>query len=55
VEVVCLALVAIDRVQLSLETEFSLNIQAFVVKEELFVDLDFVYQKIRIQIEVVYV
>jgi hypothetical protein len=34
VEVVYLALVAIDQVQLLLEIEFFLNIQAFVVKEE---------------------
>ncbi len=53
VVVVFLVLVAIDQVQLSLEIEFSLNIQAFVVKES--VELDFVYQMNRIQMEVVFV
>jgi len=52
--VVCLALVAIDQVQLLLEIEFFLNIQPFVVKEVLVIVLDFVYQKIQIQIEVVF-
>ncbi len=51
---VCLALVAIDQVQLLLEIEFFLNIQPFVVKEVLVIVLDFVYQKIQIQIEVVF-
>ncbi len=53
VVVVFLVLVAIDQVRLSLEIEFSLNIQAFVVKES--VELDFVYQMNRIQMEVVFV
>jgi len=52
--VVCLALVAIDQVQFLLEIEFFLNIQPFVVKEVLVIVLDFVYQKIQIQIEVVF-
>jgi hypothetical protein len=46
--------VAIDQVQLLLEIEFFLNIQPFVVKEVLVIVLDFVYQKIQIQIEVVF-
>jgi hypothetical protein len=46
--------VAIDQVQLLLEIEFFLNIQPFVVKEVLVIALDFVYQKIQIQIEVVF-
>jgi hypothetical protein len=55
VEVVFLAWVAIDPVQLSLENVSFLNIAAFVVIEELIVVLDFVYQKIQIHIEDFYV
>jgi hypothetical protein len=53
--VVFLASVAIDQVRLSLENEFFLNIQAFVVKEEWAVGLDFVYQMIQIQTAIVFV